>query len=51
MASVFLVSITTDISWLYYNVVGAVVVVLVGTVVSGESEGSGGVGIDESSLP
>ncbi len=31
MASVFLVSITTDISWLYYNVVGAGVVVLVGT--------------------
>ncbi|MFH1764034.1 MAG: sodium:solute symporter [Gemmatimonadota bacterium] len=31
MVSVFLVSITTDISWLYYNVVGAGVVVLVGT--------------------
>jgi len=30
MASVFVVSITTDISWLYYNVVGAGVVVLVG---------------------
>jgi SSS family transporter len=30
MASVFLVSITTDISWLYYNVVGAAVVVMVG---------------------
>ena len=30
MASVFLVSITTDVSWLYYNVVGAGVVVLVG---------------------
>jgi SSS family transporter len=31
MASVFLVSITTDVSWLYYNVVGAGVVVIVGT--------------------
>jgi SSS family solute:Na+ symporter len=31
MVSVFLVSITTDISWLYYNVVGAGVVVLVGS--------------------
>jgi Na+/proline symporter len=30
MATVFLVSLTTDISWLYYNVVGAGVVVLVG---------------------
>ncbi len=30
MASVFVVSVTTDISWLYYNVVGAGVVVLVG---------------------
>jgi hypothetical protein len=30
MASVFLVSITTDVSWLYYNVVGAAVVVMVG---------------------
>jgi hypothetical protein len=27
MAAVFLVSVTTDISWLYYNVVGAGVVV------------------------
>ena len=34
MASVFLVSITTDISWLYYNVIGAGVVVLVGMFVS-----------------
>ena len=30
MASVFLVSITTEISWLYYNLVGATVVVAVG---------------------
>ncbi len=30
MGTVFLVSLTTDISWLYYNVVGAGVVVLVG---------------------
>jgi Na+/proline symporter len=30
MGSVFIVSVTTDISWLYYNVVGAGVVVLVG---------------------
>lgn len=34
MSSVFLVSAYTDIAWLYYNVVGAVVVVVVGTVVS-----------------
>ncbi len=31
---VFLVSIYTDISFLYYNVVGAVVVLVVGTVFS-----------------
>jgi len=36
MASVFLVSITTDISWLYYNVVGAGVVVLVGSILGGD---------------
>jgi Na+/proline symporter len=30
MVSVFLLSITTDVSWLYYNLVGAGVVVLVG---------------------
>ncbi len=34
MLSVFLVSIYTDISFLYYNVVGAVVVLVVGTVFS-----------------
>jgi SSS family transporter len=34
MGSVFLVSISTGISWLYYNVVGAVVVVAVGASVS-----------------
>jgi SSS family transporter len=34
MGSVFVVSITTDVSWLYYNVVGAGVVVLVGTLMS-----------------
>ncbi|MBT8398686.1 MAG: sodium:solute symporter [Gemmatimonadetes bacterium] len=39
MASVFLVSITTDVSWLYYNVVGAVVVVVVGMVVNRAPEG------------
>jgi hypothetical protein len=33
MSSVFLISYT-DIAWLYYNVVGAVVVVVVGTVLS-----------------
>ena len=32
MGSVFLVSVTTEISWLYYNVVGAGVVVAVGWV-------------------
>jgi SSS family transporter len=35
MISVFLVSIYTDISFLYYNVVGAVVVVVIGTVLGG----------------
>ena len=34
MLAVFTVSITTDISWLYYNVVGAFAVVGIGTVVS-----------------
>ena len=34
MFSVFLVSLYTDISWLYYNVVGAVVVVVVGMILS-----------------
>jgi len=34
MISVFLVSIYSDISFLYYNVVGAVVVLVVGTVLS-----------------
>ena len=34
MLAVFVVSETTDISYLYYNVVGAVVVVAVGTLLS-----------------
>ena len=34
MASVFVVAQTTNISWLYYNVVGALTVLLVGTLVS-----------------
>lgn len=41
MASVFLVSFTTEISWLYYNVVGAAVVVTIGVLMrdgSGEGE-------------
>jgi len=37
MLSVFLVSIYTDISFLYYNVVGAVVVLVIGTVLGGLS--------------
>jgi len=41
MAAVFMVSITTDISWLYYNVVGAGVVVLVGLIMRGEVGGEG----------
>lgn len=41
MASVFAVSVTTDISWLYYNVVGAGVVVLVGWSLSLFSADSG----------
>lgn len=35
MGAVFLVSVATEISWLYYNVVGAGVVVLVGWVLGG----------------
>ena len=31
MLAVFVVSITTDISWLYYNVVGALTVLAIGT--------------------
>jgi Na+/proline symporter len=38
MFCVFLVWLTTDISWLYYNVVGAGVVVLVGLALGGEGE-------------
>ncbi len=34
MASVFLVSVTTDVSWLWYNVVGAVSVVAIGGALS-----------------
>ena len=34
MSTVFAVSLTTDISWLYYNVVGAVTVLAVGTLLS-----------------
>jgi Na+/proline symporter len=34
MASVFTVAQTTDISWLYYNVVGSVMVLIAGTIVS-----------------
>lgn len=34
MASVFIVAQTTDISWLYYNVVGSVMVLIAGTLVS-----------------
>jgi hypothetical protein len=34
MAAVIYVSWMTEISWLYYNVVGPVVVLAVGTVVS-----------------
>ncbi len=48
MGSVFLVSLTTDISWLYYNVVGAGVVVVVGTVLS-RLVGSPAIVADESS--
>jgi SSS family transporter len=40
MFSVFLVWLTTDISWLYYNVVGAGVVVLVGWGMSLKESGS-----------
>jgi hypothetical protein len=34
MFSVFVVSVTTDISYLYYNVVGALTVLAVGTLMS-----------------
>jgi SSS family transporter len=39
MASVFVVSITTEISWLYYNVVGAGVVFLIGSLFWRETGG------------
>ena len=39
MLSVFVVSATTSISFLWYNVIGAVTVVLVGTVLSGLARG------------
>ena len=39
MASVWIVAATTEISYLYYNVVGAVVVVGVGTLLSSLSGG------------
>ena len=42
MGSVFLVSLGTEISWLYYNVVGAMVVVVVGTAVSWSTRVRGG---------
>jgi SSS family transporter len=42
MVTVFLVSLTTDISWLYYNVVGAGVVVSVGVLLR-DGPGKGGV--------
>ena len=41
MASVFVVSVTTSISFLWYNVVGAVVVVVVGAVLSRLTGGRG----------
>ncbi|MFC1660338.1 sodium:solute symporter [Gemmatimonadota bacterium] len=41
MLVVFLVSITTEVSWLYYNVVGALTVVAVGVAVSRVWRGSG----------
>ena len=41
MASVFLVSVTTSISFLWYNVVGAVVVVVVGSALSRVTGGRG----------
>ena len=34
MLAVFVVSVTTDISYLYYNVVGALTVLAVGTLMS-----------------
>lgn len=49
MGTVLTVSLTTDVSWLWYNVVGAVTVFLVGSVLSGAlprpgPEGGGGGG-------
>jgi len=41
MATVFLVSLTTQISWLYYNVVGAAVVVSVGVLLGRGGTGGG----------
>ncbi len=44
MGAVFVVSLTTDISYLWYNVVGAVAVVAVGGALSAATGGSGGGG-------
>ena len=41
MLSVFAVSVTTDVSWLYYNVVGAGVVVVVGLLTRSPPQGEG----------
>ena len=49
MLAVFVVSLATDISWLYYNVVGAGVVVLVGVVLS--LGGASGRPAEETSQP
>ncbi len=41
MFSVFMVSLSTNISWLYYNVIGALTVVSVGSLVSLRPKGGG----------
>ena len=39
MLAVFIVSVTTDVSFLYYNVVGALTVLAVGSMISRLSDG------------
>jgi len=51
MGTVFLVSITTQISWLYYNVIGAAVVLAVGILLRGEPGGRPGATQQRSPAP
>ena len=41
MVAVAIVSVTTDLAWLYYNVVGTAATMIIGIVVSGLTKGPG----------